>query len=192
MTQLDKQMRSQIRELQGKRFKSAGDEITIERLQRTLVANPSKWQVGQGVGWRAVRGQANRGYRIERVIPETKEAIIRPVGDIGQLADYTGKPERVDIIDLLRDKRYDRLQPPAPAPNAGGPDKLALEPCEQCGHPTHGVMLFYTGGRGDVRVPWCELGEGHLFDRVSAPLRAENGTASDGGLARWAASSTGK
>ena len=110
----DQTLRLRISEIERQAHKSRGDEITLSRMKATLQANPSRWQIGQGVGWRAVRGQVNRGYRIEAVIPETKEAIIRPVGDIGQLADYTGQSERVDIIDLLRDRRFDATQPPVP------------------------------------------------------------------------------
>ncbi len=113
--QKEQEMRSRLSDLETKRFKTRGDEITMKRLARTLAAKPDKWKVGQGVGWRPVEGQVNRGYRIEQVIPETKEAIIRPVGDIGQIADYTGQAERVNIIDLLRDRKYDvRVHTTAP------------------------------------------------------------------------------
>jgi hypothetical protein len=108
--------RAELKALQDVRFKTAHDELNIERIQKQLKENVDKWQAGQGVGWRVVKGQVNRGLRILEVYPETHEAKIQFVADTGELADIQiGRTHVVDTIDLIRDKKFD-----APAEEISG------------------------------------------------------------------------
>jgi len=96
-----------LKEYQGKRFKTANDEIIINRIQKQIAENVAKWQPGQGVGWK-LPGQVNRGLRIVEVYPETHQAKIKWIVDTGVIADLElGKTHIVDTIDLIRDKKYD-------------------------------------------------------------------------------------
>ena len=105
-------LESQLAKYQAIRFKTANDEKQITRLQKLIKADASKWQVGQGVGWEPTGvGQVNRGYRIIEVHPETKEVTVQAVTDVGQLADFTFGPHRVEISDLVRDRRFDSAIP---------------------------------------------------------------------------------
>jgi len=104
--------RAELKRLKAKRFKTANDEVQIERIQKQLKENVGKWQVGQGVGWRVMKGQTNRGLQIVEVYPDQHLAKIKFVADTGVLADYkAGSTQTVDMIDLIRDKKYDAIAP---------------------------------------------------------------------------------
>jgi hypothetical protein len=104
-------LKEDLKRLKAKRFKTRGDEIKIERLEQHLKTDTSKWKPGYGVGWKVTRDQINRGYRIVSVNEQEKTAIIKPVADTGLTVDGTDRMpkewEKVLIIDLIRDKKYD-------------------------------------------------------------------------------------
>jgi len=117
--------KAELRKLKAIRFKTANDEKKIKRIQKQIQENVSKWEAGQGVGWRVAAGQVNRGLRITEIYPDTHTAKIEFIKDVGQLADYkAGSTHIVDTIDLIRDKRYDSLARPAPAAEKKVPAKL--------------------------------------------------------------------
>jgi hypothetical protein len=99
-----------LERLEKKRFKIANDERMIEVLRRRVKADPSKWKVGDGVGYRVHR-QINRGFRIVEVKPDTKEAVVIPVADTGLTIDGSDRiptdSQVVHIGDLVRDRKYD-------------------------------------------------------------------------------------
>lgn len=104
--------KTELKQLKSKQFKTRPDEINIERIEKQLKENVGKWQVGQGVGWRVHGKQINRGMRIIEVYPEQHKAKIQFIKDVGQLADYKhGSTHTVDMIDLIRDKNYDTIEP---------------------------------------------------------------------------------
>lgn len=108
----------EIRRMSAQKYKTAGTEHSIELHQEQLKADPRKWTVGQGVGWKATIGQINRGYQIIAMDPANKTARIRSVADTGltrtggdhdKMAD-----ESVHIAWLIRDKKYDKKTDPKP------------------------------------------------------------------------------
>ena len=118
--QVDK---ARIKELKAVRFKTAGQEKSIELLEARLKADPSKWAVGDGVGHR-VAGQITRGYRIVDIDPATKEATISIVADTGLADAGIGDSQRVHIGDLVRDNRFN-------APPSQGVPRGAVPAAEQ-------------------------------------------------------------
>ena len=120
---------AELERLNAIRFKTAHDEIKIERIQKQLKENVGKWQVGQGVGWKVVKGQVNRGLRIVEVYPEEHKAKIQFITDVGQLADIeVGSTNIVDTIDLIRDKKFDGVITEAKPP--AEPAKVEKQPWE--------------------------------------------------------------
>lgn len=105
----DQNDKAELKRLERLRFKTRGNEIQIERLKARIAADPSKWKVGDGVGWK-VANQTNRGFRIVEVRPETKQAVIRSVADTGLTTsggDYDQiNDQLVHISDLVRDNKY--------------------------------------------------------------------------------------
>ena len=103
-----------------KRPMSAGQEQALARYEKMVIADPAKWQPGMGVGWNVVKGQINRGFVIDSINPERKEAVIRQVADTGLTRtggdnDKIGK-QTVHIVDLIRDKKYDAVTTPTRKP----------------------------------------------------------------------------
>lgn len=104
----ESERRAELKILKAKKSQTRATEIKIERIEKQLKENFGKWQIGQGVGWRVVKGQTNRGLRIVELRPDTHEAVIQFVKDVGVLADFEqGKTHIVDTIDLVRDKKFD-------------------------------------------------------------------------------------
>lgn len=105
-------VKEELNKLKAKRFKTWHDEKKIERLEQLIKADASKWNVGYGVGWKVTYNQINRGYQIVSVDQQTKTAVIKPVADTGITEDGTDRMvtrwQTVSIIDLIRDKKYDR------------------------------------------------------------------------------------
>ena len=118
--QIDK---ARIKELKAVRFKTAGQEKSIELLEARLKADPSKWAVGDGVGHK-VAGQITRGYRIVDIDPATKEATISIVADTGLADAGIGDSQRVHIADLVRDNHFN-------APESQGVPRGEVPPAEQ-------------------------------------------------------------
>lgn len=96
-----------------------------EAAKRQLDANPTKWKVGMGVGYRVSRDQINRGYRIISIDPDVMTARVRPVRDTGITmsgGDSDRLPtETVPLGDLVRSKQddgviQDAVQQAPPAP----------------------------------------------------------------------------
>lgn len=89
---------------------TATQEEELKMLEREAAANPDKWKVGDGVGWK-LPGQINRGFRIQEIDRDTKLALIRPVADTGLTITGGGMegigPEWIHIGHLIRDKKYD-------------------------------------------------------------------------------------
>lgn len=120
------EQKQKLQQLEKQRFKTWPQEQQIKHIRLILAADPAKWTVGMGVGWRVTRDQINRGFRIVAVIPEEKRAEIVQVADTGLTRTggddpLTGDTHLVWLADLLRDKKYDappttQGPPPVPAP----------------------------------------------------------------------------
>jgi len=127
-----KRWKAELSRLEAIRFKTAGHEMSIDRLKRQIAADPSKWQEGQGVAWRVTRDQTNRGFRVVEVRPDTGEAVIRQVSDTGLTStggDYDRVQDQlVDIIDLTRDRKYDQAPSVMPAEAPGRPAPAVARP----------------------------------------------------------------
>jgi hypothetical protein len=117
---------AKLRDLQKVRYKTAAQEKNIEILKARVAADPSKWKVGDGISYKVNSGgvgsQTNRGFRIVRINPESKLALVRSVADTG-LTSSGGDADRIGdqwihVAELKRDKKYDA---PAPAPQAPAP-----------------------------------------------------------------------
>lgn len=105
----DRELRLRLKDLQGRRFKSHADEKMIKIIQGRLASDPSKWAPGAGVGYR-VHNQINRGFRIVKIDPDEKLALVAQVADTG-ITTSGGDNDRigarwVHIADLVRDNRY--------------------------------------------------------------------------------------
>lgn len=105
-----KQIKERKRRGLGDQLASAASQRAYELLEAKAKADPSKWNVGNGVGHRVV-GQISRGFRIVEIDPETKLAMIRSVADTG-LTTSGGNADRIEdswvhIASLVRDRKYD-------------------------------------------------------------------------------------
>ena len=117
---------------QSIRYKTATQEKNIERLKAKLAVDPSKWSVGDGVGYRVNSGrgtQVNRGFRIVDVDADAETVTVRQVADTG-LTSSGGDQDRIgdvviDMVDLVRDNKYTRTPAaaakPEPTPTAAVP-----------------------------------------------------------------------
>lgn len=93
---------------------SGTDELLLKLYETQEKADPKKWRIGDGVGWKVSSGgrtsQTNRGFRIVQVDPETKLALIRSVADTGLTntgGDYDKiRDQWVHLADLVRDGKY--------------------------------------------------------------------------------------
>lgn len=139
----------------------ASQEQALAMYEAQAKADPSKWSVGDGVGWRVHR-QINRGFRIAAIDSERKLAQVVPVADIGLTVTGGGMegigPEWVHVADLVRDKKYN-----APTPTHVSPavEKVEAEvrwdktPSVRAG----GKPFFWNAysGDGHWRVAWDRL-----------------------------------
>lgn len=105
--------------LRAKKFKTAGDEKSIKLTEARIKADPSKWNPGDGVGYR-VANQINRGFRVVRVDAAKKLALIRQVADTG-LTTTGGDTDRISdqwvhVAELVRDRKYNAPKPLPPKP----------------------------------------------------------------------------
>lgn len=123
--------KAEISELESRKYKSYGTEKKIKRLNAKISQNINKFEAGQGVGWKPVDGQVNRGYRIVEVDANEGLAKIALIADDGRTT-YDGsnrvpigKTEVVELIDLVRDKRFDSQ--PRTAADAKADLKSALD-----------------------------------------------------------------
>lgn len=126
--QHDIERRTRIKEIEAKRTMSRGDEIRLAQSKRELAADPTKWKVGEGVGYYPVGfgKQVNRGFRITEINAATKEVKIRQFADTG-LTTTGGNFDKigdqwVHVADLVRDRKYD-----TPAPKRTAQTKAALK-----------------------------------------------------------------
>ncbi len=89
---------------------TASDEKVLELYEAQAKADPGKWNVGDGVGWRVDR-QINRGYRIAEINPDRKQAKVIPVRDTGLTLTGGGMegigPSWVHVADLVKDRKSD-------------------------------------------------------------------------------------
>lgn len=95
-------------------FQSQGQSLTfaqeksIEIYTRRAKADPSKWQVGQGVAYK-VGQQINRGFQISQIDPDTKLALLSQVADTGLTVTGSSDnlpPSWVHVGDLITDNSY--------------------------------------------------------------------------------------
>ncbi len=107
--------KAELKKLKKKHYKTYPEEQFMKVLKKRISANPDKWEIGDGVGWKVMAGgrgvQINRGFTIADISPENKMALLTQVA-------YTGltvsggvdvlKDEWVPLGDLVRDRRYDR------------------------------------------------------------------------------------
>lgn len=102
---------AELKRLEAIKYKTAGVEKSIQTLKKQMEADPAKWNLGDGVGWR-VANQINRGYQVVRVDKEKKLALIKPVADTGLTVTGGGMEgigeEWVHVADLIRDKKYNK------------------------------------------------------------------------------------
>lgn len=120
---------AELRRIQRQRFKTAADDIKIRILKAQISADPSKWNVGDGVGYYAgvanskrLGSQINRGFRIVEVDADNKMVKVRQVADTG-LTTSGGNTDRIadewiHVAFLVRDAKYSGkpAQQPSPAP----------------------------------------------------------------------------
>ena len=115
----DESDESRLHRFKAKKYKTAGDEKTIAILTRRMEADPSKWSVGDGIGYRVGggKGQINRGFRVIAIDAKAKTATIRQVADTGLTStggDFDQIGDQVLAIgDLVRDRHYDFSDAPA-------------------------------------------------------------------------------
>src|SRR5262245_3782913 len=100
---------ARLKQLESTRFKTAAQEKEIEIIKARLAADPSKWNIGEGVGRRIGIGkgsQINRGFRIIAIDPDAKTATIRQVADTGITVTCGADPlpdENVKLADMVRE-----------------------------------------------------------------------------------------
>jgi hypothetical protein len=104
--------RAEFASYQKKRHLLPNQEYRMVQLQACINADPKKFPVGAGVGWKAVRGQINRGYRVIEVDVPNKLARIRSIAETGITetggSGVVGSTQVVPMGDLIRDRKYDR------------------------------------------------------------------------------------
>jgi len=139
---------AELKRLEGIKYKTAGVEKSIRILKAKIAVDPSKWNVGDGVGWRIGEGkgsQINRGFRIIDINPETKTATIRSVADTGltvsggnfdKIAD-----EQVHLSDLIKDNKYNSTKS---IPSTAGKPKLSNAPT---------TPISVQEGKGKAEIP---------------------------------------
>lgn len=110
-SQIVRDWKIQLKKYKEMKYKSASIEGQIEILEENINANPSKFKIGDGVGWKVMRNQINRGFRVSHIYYDDKMAEIIQVADTG--LTITGgnydriRPQTVPIGGLIRDRKYD-------------------------------------------------------------------------------------
>lgn len=107
----DRDLEIQIARINRVKFKTALQERQLTSLKSRLKADPSRWLVGMGVGYRVSRNQINRGFRITKTKLSEKKVLVTSVSDCG-LTNSGGDYDRIAdcwvyVNDLIRDKRFD-------------------------------------------------------------------------------------
>lgn len=107
----DRDLEIQIGRINRVKYKTALQERQLASLKSRLKADPSRWLVGMGVGYRVSRNQINRGFRITKTKLSEKMVLVSSVSDCG-LTSSGGDFDRtadcwVYVSDLIRDKRFD-------------------------------------------------------------------------------------
>lgn len=119
-------------------FQSQGQSLTfaqeksIEIYTRRAKADPSKWQVGQGVAYK-VGQQINRGFQISQIDPDTKLALLSQVADTGLTVTGSSDklpPSWVHIGDLVTDNSYNS-SPSSVTPTSIAPDSSIPKETEE-------------------------------------------------------------
>ncbi|HWD38909.1 MAG TPA: lytic transglycosylase domain-containing protein [Fimbriimonas sp.] len=108
--QWKKDAKKELDDLQGRRFKTAGQEQQIKFLQDALKKDTTKLNIGDGVGIKRF-GQTNRGLAIVDIDHNNGMVKVRQVADTG-LTTSGGNNDRiadewVHIGSIVRDKKYD-------------------------------------------------------------------------------------
>ena len=89
---------------------SRSDEVSLSLNESRAKADPSKWNPGDGVGYKVSGDQINRGFRVQQVDPNTKMATVRQVADTGLTSSGGNndriKPQLVHVADLVKDSKY--------------------------------------------------------------------------------------
>lgn len=165
LSEHDRTRKKQLGELKNKKHITRATEIKIMRLEGEIKADPSKWSVGNGVGWYVgsatakKRGdQVNRGYRIIELDAENKTAKIRSIADTG-ITNSGGNDdvlpnETVHIADLVRDKKYDKPETkPSTAPVTAEPVSEAVETKAETKLPWQMTLLEYGKSELAKRQP---------------------------------------
>ena len=110
-SQIVKDWKIQLKKYKEIKYKSANIETAIKVLEENLNADPFKFKIGDGVGWKVMRNQINRGFRISHIWHDDKMVEIVQVVDTG--LTRTGgnydriRPQTVPIGGLIRDRKYD-------------------------------------------------------------------------------------
>ena len=110
-SQIVKDWKTQLKKYKEIKYKSANIETAIKVLEENLNADPFKFKIGDGVGWKVMSNQINRGFRISHVWHDDKMVEIVQVADTG-LTTTGGnydriRPQTVPIGGLIRDRKYD-------------------------------------------------------------------------------------
>lgn len=108
------QWRAELRRIKSLRYKTFPQEKIMKVLEARIKADPRKWQIGDGVGWKVMAAggvaQINRGFAIAKIAAEDKMALITQVADTGLTVTggYDVIPDEwVPLGDLVRDRKYD-------------------------------------------------------------------------------------
>ena len=107
----DRALQIEIAKINRLKYKTALQERYLAALKARLKADPSRWLVGMGVGYRISMNQLNRGFRIKKTNLSNKMVLVTSVCDSG-LTTSGGSFDRISdcwvyVSDLVRDKRFD-------------------------------------------------------------------------------------
>jgi len=110
---------------------TAAQEQALALYEAQAAADPQRWKIDEGVGWRVDR-QINRRFRIQQIDAEKKLALVRPVADTGLTVTGGGMEGIgrywVHVASLVRDKKYDAPRTPQPSEHASPPPQTHAEP----------------------------------------------------------------
>lgn len=102
--------RQDLRHYESAQHTTGPQEQYMEVLRRRLAADPRKWRVGDGVGYRVSGNQINRGFALAQVDSPNKMGLVRQVADtglIGSRGEIRFADQWIPLGDLVRDHRYD-------------------------------------------------------------------------------------
>lgn len=151
----DKMRREVVAHLEGRRSLTASEEAFLALEKARIAADPAKWNIGDGVGYRVAAGgrltQVNRGFRIVSLNPEMKTVVVRQVADTG-ITSTGGNSDRVanteiHIAELVRDRKYDAptaVTAPDSPPPANAPLRGTIQQAMQ------GPLIEHTTQRGKL------------------------------------------